>query len=171
MPIKVFSRAVEPFKNFKFRVYVDGRLVAGVSKMSGLKSTAEAVSHRSGGDPSTPVVSPGASKSEPVTLERGLTLDHTFEDWAKTVLASLGDDDLSLGAMRRNVTIEVLNMQGVPAVRYNVFACWVSEYTAVPELDANANAIAIEKIVLQNQGFERDADFAGEDPNAFQPAA
>lgn len=169
MPIKVFSREVDPFKNFKFRVYVEGKLVAGVSKVSPLKTSTEAISFRNGGSPSTPVVSPGASKSDPITLEKGLTLDHTFEDWAKAVLASLGGDDLSLGAMRRNVTIEVLNAQGVPAIKYNLFGCWPSEYTAVPELDANANATAIEKIILQNQGFERDTEFAGEDPGVFQP--
>lgn len=170
MAIKAFSRDIDPLKNFKFRIYVDGKLVAGVSKMSPLKTSTEAISFRSGGSPHTPVVSPGASKSDPITLEKGLTLDHTFEDWAKAVLASLGENDLSLGAMRRNVTIEVLNMQGVPAIKYNVYGCWPSEYTAVPELDANANATAIEKIVLQNQGFERDTEFAEEDPAVFQPA-
>ena len=105
MPIKVFSRAVEPFKNFKFRVYVDGRLVAGVSKVTGLKSTTEVVSHRSGGDPSTPVVSPGASKSEPITLERGLTLDHTFEDWANITVALDRAEDVAGELERRQLRL------------------------------------------------------------------
>ena len=112
MPIQAFSREIDPYKNFKFRVYMGAALVAGVSKVSALKRTTEVVTNRSGGMDSTVVVSPGQSKAEPITLERGLALDRTFEGWAQAVYSPDGDGAVSLANMRRNLTIELLNLQG-----------------------------------------------------------
>lgn len=167
MPIKAVSRQIDPYKNFKFRVYMGTDLVAGVSKVSGLKRTTEVITHRDGGMISTVVNSPGQSKSEPITLERGITLSHTFEEWANQVFSPLGDGGNSLAGMRRNIIIELLNLQGNPVIKWKVYGCWVSEFNALPELDANANAFAFESIVLQNHGFERDTDFAEEDAGIF----
>lgn len=171
MPIQAFSRQVDPFKNFKFRVYMGPTLIAGVSKVSAFKRTTEVASFRGGEVDSSQIHSPGQSKFEPITLERGLALDRTFEEWAQTVYSPDGDGGVSLSGMRRNLTVELLNLQGQAAMKWNVFGCWVSEYTALPELDANANAFAFEHIVLQNQGFQRDTGFAGEDPAIFTPVA
>ena len=147
----------DPYKNFKFRVkFEDGRTVLGVSKCSALKRSTEVVSHREGGDPSTPRHSPGSTKFEPITLERGVTFDPEFETWANLVYSTQGDGAVSLRNFRRNLLIEVLNLQGVVVRSYRVFRAWISEYTALPELDANANAVMIEMIVLQNEGWERD---------------
>lgn len=170
MPITAVSRQIDPYKNFKFRVYMGTELVAGVSKVSGLKRTTEVITHRDGGMISTVVNSPGQSKSEPITLERGITLNHTFEEWANQVFSPLGDGGTSLAQMRRNIVIELLNLQGNPAIKWQVYGCWVSEYNALPELDANGNAFAFESIILQNHGFERDIAFAGEDAAIFTPA-
>lgn len=147
---------IDPYKNFKFRVKWDGQVVAGVSKVSALKRTTEVVSHREGGDISTPRHSPGSSKFEAVTLERGITFAPEFEAWANLVYSTEGDGAVSLAGLRKDILIEMLNLQGTVVKSYRVFRCWVSEYTALPELDANANAIAFETIVLQNEGFERD---------------
>ncbi|MBV8686512.1 MAG: phage tail protein [Alphaproteobacteria bacterium] len=171
MPIQAFSREIDPYKNFKFRVYMGATLVAGVSKVSALKRTTEVITNRSGGMESTVVNSPGQSKAEPITLERGLALDRKFEEWANAVYSPEGDGGVSLSGMRRNLTVELLNLKGQPVMKWQVFGCWVSEYTALPELDANANAFAFETIVLQNHGFIRDTGFAGEDPAIFTPAA
>ena len=146
----------DPYKNFKFRVKWDGRYVLGVSKVSALKKTGDVVSHREGGDPSTPRLSPSTFKYDPVTLERGVTHDKDFEIWANLVNNHAGDADMSLKNFRKDITIELLNEQGTVAKAYSVYRCWVSEYTALPELDANAHVVAIEKIVLQNEGFVRD---------------
>lgn len=148
----------DPYKNFKFLVRWDNQVVAGVSKVSALKRTTEVVSHREGGDVSTPRHSPGASKFEAVTLERGITFAPEFEQWANLVHNVEGDAAMSLRDFRKNIRIEMLNLQGTVVRAYNLFRCWVSEYTALPELDANANAIAFESIVIQNEGFERDAN-------------
>jgi phage tail-like protein len=134
----------------------DGQIVAGVSKISVLKRTTEVVSHRDGGDVSTPRHSPGSSKFDPVTLERGITFAPEFQDWANLVYTTQGDGAVSLANFRKDITLELLNLQGTVVRAYRVFRCWVSEFTALPELDANANAIAFETIVLQNEGFERD---------------
>ncbi|BBA36193.1 phage tail protein [Methylocaldum marinum] len=151
---------VNPYKNFKFLLFFEGRQdpVAGISKVSPLKRTTEVVSHRDGGDLSTPRHSPGASKFEPITFERGVTHDPDFEEWANLVYSTEGDAAVSLAGYKRNLLLKVLNLQGVPVKAYRIFRCWVSEYTSLPELDANANATMIETIVVQNEGHERDPD-------------
>ncbi|WP_228015667.1 phage tail protein [Leptolyngbya ectocarpi] len=160
MQFSVNTSRIDPYKNFKFRVAWDGQVVAGVSKVSALKRTTEVVSHREGGDVSTPRHSPASSKFDPITLERGITFAPEFEAWANLVYSTEGDGAVSLAGLRKNISIEMLNLQGTVVKRYNVFRCWVSEYTALPELDANANAIAFETIILQNEGFERDEAIA-----------
>ena len=148
----------DPYKNMKFRVKWDGRYVAGVSKVSALKRSTEIVTHREGGDPSTSRHSPSTWKFEPITLERGVTHDPEFEDWAGKVYSVEAGIVLSLKDFRKEILIELLNEQGVIAKAYKVFRCWVSEYQALPELDANGHAVAFEHIVLQNEGWVRDLD-------------
>jgi phage tail-like protein len=152
----VNASRIDPYKNFKFRVVWDGQPVAGISKVSGLKRTTEIVSHRDGGDLSTKRHSPGVSSFEPITLERGITHDTAFEEWASLTYSIEGDAAVSLANFRKDITIDLYNLQGVKVRSWNVYRCWVSEFTAVPELDANANAVAFETIVLQNEGFARD---------------
>ena|SRR5438128_4414034 len=152
----VNTTRIDPYKNFKFRLVWDGQPVAGVSKVSMLKRTTELVSHRDGGDLSTKRHSPGISNFEPITIERGITHDTSFEDWALKTYSVAGDAAVSLKNFRKDITIDLYNLQGVKVRSWQVFRCWVSEYVAVPELDANANAIAFEHIVIQNEGFARD---------------
>jgi phage tail-like protein len=154
----VNTHRFDPYKNMKFRVKWDGRYVAGVSKVSALKRSTEPVQHREGGDPSTPRVSPSTWKFEPITLERGVTHDVEFEKWANLIYTTDGDMAISLKFFRKDLTIELLNEQGKVAKAYKVYRAWVSEYQALPELDGNANAVAIEHMVLQNEGWERDLD-------------
>lgn len=150
----------DPYKNFKFRVKWDGRYVAGISKVGALKRSTEPVEHREGGDPSTTRKSPGRTKFEAITLERGVTHDVEFEKWANKVWnygSGLGAE-VSLKDFRKDLIIEVYNEAGQLAIAYKVFRCWVSEYQALPDLDANANAIAIQTLKLENEGWERDYD-------------
>lgn len=152
------TNRIDPFKNFKFLVYFEGQSapIAGVSKVSALKRTTEVVSHRDGGDVSTPRHSPGASKFEAITFERGVTFDPAFEEWANLVYSTGGDAAVSLANFKRNLIIEVRNLQGVAVKSYRVYRAWVSEYTALPELDSNANAVMLESVVIQNEGWDRD---------------
>jgi phage tail-like protein len=154
----VNSTRFDPYKNFKFRVKWDNQYVAGLSKMGALKRTTEVVEHREGGDPSTTRKSPGQTKFDPITLERGVTHDLEFEKWANKVwdLNSGRDTEVSLEDFRKNLTLEVYNEAGQKALSYTVYRCWVSEFQAVPELDANANAVAIQTLRLENEGWERD---------------
>lgn len=148
----------DPYKAFKFRVKWDGRYVAGISKVGALKRSNEPVSHREGGDPSTERKSPGRNKYEAITLERGVTHDPEFEKWAEkvwTIGAGFGAE-VSLKDFRKDLIIEVYNEAGQVVLAYKVYRCWVSEYQALPDLDANQNAIAIEHIKLENEGWERD---------------
>ena len=162
----------DPYKNFKFRVKWDGKYVAGISKCSALKRTTEVVEHREGGDPSTSRKSPGRSKFEAITLERGVTHDVEFEQWANKVWnfgSGLGAE-VSLRDFRKDILIEVYNEAGQLALAYKVFRCWVSEYQSLPDLDANANAVAIQHIKLENEGIERDYEVAEpSEPSFVEP--
>jgi phage tail-like protein len=154
----VNTQRKDPYKNFKFKVKWDGRYVAGVSKVSGLKRTTQVVSHREGGDPSTSHKSPGRNEFDPITLERGVTHDTEFEKWANKVWnfgAGLGAE-VSLKDFRKDIIIDLYNEAGQWALSYKIYRCWVSEYHPLPDLDANANAIAIQMIKLENEGWERD---------------
>ena len=146
----------DPYKNYKFRVKWDGRYVAGVSKVSALVRTTEVVEHREGGDPSAMRKSPGLTSFAPITLERGVTHDTAFEDWANKVWRLGAGAEVGLADFRKDVAIEVYNEAGQLALGYNIYRCWVSEYQAMPDLDANANAVAIQHIKLENEGWERD---------------
>lgn len=156
----VNAQRFDPYKNFKFRIRWDGRYVAGVCKVSPLKRTTEVVKHREGGDPSTSRKSPGRTEFEAITLERGVTHDPEFDKWANKVWnfgAGLGRES-SLKDFRKDLVLEVYNEAGQLAIAYKIFRCWVSEYTALPDLDSNANAVALESMKLENEGWERDPD-------------
>src|ERR1043165_1193496 len=153
------AKRFDPYKNFKFVVkFGNNKIVAGVSKVTGLKKTTEVVKHREGADPSTSRKSPGRTEFEPITLERGITIDREFEKWANQVWLFKGQTggESALGNFRRDLTIEVLNEARQPVLRYFVYRCWVSEYQALPDLDANANAVAIEHLKIENEGWSRD---------------
>lgn len=149
---------LDPYKNFKFKVKWDGKYVAGISKVSPLKRTTEMVKHRDGGDPSSSHKSPGRTEYEAITLERGVTHDVDFEQWANKVWDFKSNVEVSLKDFRKDITIDVFNEAGQIVISYNVYRCWVSEYQALPALDANANAVAIQTIKLENEGWERDTN-------------
>jgi phage tail-like protein len=148
----------DPYKNFKFKVMWDGRYVAGISRVEPLTRTTEPVTHREGGDPSTDRKSPGRTNYNPIRMERGVTHDTEFEKWANKVwnFGAGGGAEVSLKDFRKDVILEVFNEAGQPAIKYTIYRCWVSEYQALPEMNANADAVAIQSIVLQNEGWERD---------------
>jgi phage tail-like protein len=162
----VNATRVDPYKNFKFRVKWDNRYVAGISKVSALKRTTEVVKHRDGGDPSTSHKSPGRTEFEAITFERGVTHDLDFEQWANKVWdyqnaqANMADKEVSLADFRKDVIVDVFNEAGQKVISYHVYRCWVSEYQSLPDLDANANAVAIQHLKLENEGWDRDASVA-----------
>jgi phage tail-like protein len=169
----VNAQRFDPYKNFKFRIKWDGEYVAGISKVSALKRTTEVITHREGGDPSTPRKSPGRTSYEAITLERGVTHDKRFEQWANKVWnfgSGLGSE-VSLKDFRKDLILEIYNEAGQLAIAYKIFRCWVSEFKATPDLDANANGIAIASIKLENEGWERDTE-VGEpaEPGFTEPA-
>jgi phage tail-like protein len=154
----VNAQRFDPYKTFKFRVKWDGRYVAGISKVGALKRKIDPIEHRMGGDPNTVRKSPGQTKYEPISLERGVTHDQEFEKWANKVWnygSGLGAE-VSLRDFRKDIIIEVYNEAGQLAIAYKVYRCWVSDFQALPDLDASANAIAIESLTIQNEGWERD---------------
>ena len=153
----VNAQRFDPYKNFKFRIKWDGRYVAGISKVGTLKRTTEVVKHREGGDPSSSRKSPGRTEYDAITLDRGVTHDVEFEKWANKVWQiNGGQTEVSLKDFRKDMRIEMYNEAGQLAIAYNIYRCWVSEYQALPDLDANANAVAIQHIKLENEGWERD---------------
>jgi phage tail-like protein len=154
----------DPYKNFKFRVKFDGSYVAGLSRCSPLRRTTEVMAHRAGGDPSTSRKSPGRTEFDAITLERGVTQDLAFENWANRVweLDAPVGEEVALNDFRKDITIDFFDEAGQLALSYLVYRCWVSEYVALPQLDANDTAIAIQLIRLENEGWRRD-------PNVVEP--
>jgi len=170
----VNAQRFDPYKNFKFRLKCDGHYVAGISKCSSLKRTTEVVEHREGGDPSTSRKSPGRTKYDAITLERGVTHDVDFEQWANKVWnygSGLGSE-VSLKDFRKDLILEMYNEAGQLVIAYRIYRCWVSEYQAMPDMDANANAVAIQHIKLENEGWERDYDVTEpQEPSFVEPTS
>ncbi|WP_306533336.1 phage tail protein [Geobacter sp.] len=147
----------DPYRTFKFQVVIDGKVVAGLKKMGALKKKTTPVKWRASNDPSHERVMPGGTSYDPVTLEQGLTHDPVFEDWANLVNNIQGNAAMSLKNYRKDIIINVLNLQGQVAISYKLYRAWVSDYQALPDLDANAmNTIGIQTITLQHEGWERD---------------
>jgi phage tail-like protein len=160
----------DPYKNYKFRVILDGRAVMGVSKVSALKRTTEVVKHRDGGDNSMDRKSPGRTTYEAITMERGITHDLEFERWANLIHSPNGDALMDLANYKKELTLEVMNEKNHVALRYFLHRCWVSEFTAVPDLDANANAIAIQNIKVELESWDRDPETKEPDEKTAGPA-
>ena len=152
----VNTHRFDPYRNYLFRLKIDNQYVAGLSKCSALKRTTEVTPWREAGDPSTSRQLPGKTKYEPVTLEAGVTHDPTFEDWANLVHNYQGPAAGSLKGFRKNIVLDVYNEADQKVLSYFLYRCWVSEYQALPDLDASANAVAIQQIKLENEGWERD---------------
>jgi phage tail-like protein len=146
----------DPYKNFKFKVKWDGKYVAGLSKMGPLKRATEVLEYREGGDSSVVRKLPGRTRYSPITLEAGVTHDTAFEDWANLANSTQGDSKVSIKNFRKDITIDVFDEQGNLALSYRAYRCWVSEYQALPEMDANVSAVAISSIKIENEGWERD---------------
>lgn len=168
----VNAQRFDPYKNFKFKVKWDGKYVAGISKVGMLKRTTEVVKHREGGDPSSSRKSPGRTEYDAITLERGVTHDLEFEQWANKVWHTNSGVEVSLKDFRKDIIIEVYNEAGQKVIAYNVYRCWVSEWQALSDLDANANAVAIQHIKLENEGWERDTSVTEPtEPSFTEPPA
>jgi phage tail-like protein len=165
----VQTNPLRPYLNHKFQIVMDGKCVAGVSKITGLTRKTNPIKFRDGGSKSHSLVSPGLTEYDPITLERGVTQDFEFEKWANKVwsLPNAGPKESSLKDFRKDIIIELHNEAGQKVLAYKVYRCWVSEYTALPDLDASANTVAIQKIKLENEGWERDDQVKEPDPPSF----
>ncbi|TKJ38526.1 phage tail protein [candidate division LCP-89 bacterium B3_LCP] len=160
MPTTLFSvntHRHDPYRTFKFQIIIDGNVVAGLKKMGALKKKTEPVKWRASNDPSHERIMPGGTSYEPVALEQGLTHDLVFEEWANKVNNIEGDAAVSLKDFRKDIVINVLNLSGQVAISYKLFRAWVSDFQALPDLDAGSmNTVGIQTITLQHEGWERD---------------
>ena len=155
----VNAHRIDPYKNYKFLLKMDGVVVLGVSKVTPLKKSTEVIPHRSGGDNGRVHKAPGRTSYEAITLERGKTESIQFEEWANKVHPYPSDDSKDLVGFRKDLILEVMNERGQAVLKYNLYGCWVSEFTTFPDLDANANAIAIESVKIELDGWVRDFDY------------
>lgn len=161
-PYSVNTDRFDPYKTFRFLVYfgTSSTPVAGVSKVTGLKRSSDVIDYKEGGN-AIILKGLGRTKYDAVTLERGVTHDSDFEEWANAAQKlDKGSPGTSLKNLRREVRIDLLNEAGQPVHRYLLHRCWVSEYQALPDLDAGGNAVAIEHIKLENEGWEHDLSLA-----------
>ncbi len=157
-PFSVNINRFDPYKNYRFLVYLGESVqpVAGVSKVTGMKRSSDVIDYKEGGNAIT-LKGIGRTKYEAITLERGVTHDSDFENWANaSQVLDKGAPKSSLGDLRKTVRIVLQNEAGQPVHQYIVYRCWVSEYQAIPDLDAGGNAIALQHVKLENEGWERD---------------
>jgi phage tail-like protein len=157
-PFSVNINRFDPYKSFRFLVYFGQSTspVAAVSKVGGLKRSSDVIEYKQGGDAITRK-GLGRTKYEPITLERGVTHDTDFEIWANAgQILDKGSPSSSLKNLRQQIRIELLNEAGQPVHRYIIHRCWVSEFQALPDLDGGGNAVAIEHIKIENEGWEHD---------------
>ncbi|MCC6368263.1 MAG: phage tail protein [Bryobacterales bacterium] len=157
-PFSVNTNRFDPYKNFRFLVYFEGTStpVAGISKVGGLKRSSDAIEYKEGGNM---IIRKGLgrTKYDAITLDRGVTHDKDFEDWANAAqVLDKGVPSQSLKSLRKEIRIELLNEAGQPVHRYLVHRCWVSEFQALADLDAGGNSVVIEHIKLENEGWEHD---------------
>jgi phage tail-like protein len=154
----VNTHRFDPYRNFKFRLKIDNAYVAGLNRCSALRRTTDVIDWRDGGDPTTVRRLPGRTLYQPITLEAGVTHDTTFEQWASLAHRHGGDAGMSLRSFRKDLILDIFNLAGQKVISYRIYRCWVSEYQALPELDASANAVMIQTLTLQTEGWERDPD-------------
>lgn len=172
-PFSVNPQRFDPYKAHKFRVRWDGKYISGISRVGPLRRTTSVVVHREGGDPSSSRKSPGTTEYAPIVLERGKTHDTEFEKWANKVwnYGAAQGSEVSLLDFRKDVIIELYNEAGQLAIAYRVFRCWPSDYQALPQLDANGNRVAIERLTLQCEGWERDYEVTEPTEESFTEPA
>lgn len=158
MAAQANAKLVLPFRTFKFLVYFEGKNdpVALVNKMSALKRTTEVVEWRQGGESNTVRKLAGRTKYEAITLEQGISADSDFEDWAHRVNQWGSDSGQKDNDFRKEMRVEVLDLDGNVVLKYKLHKCWVSEYTAIPDLDANSNTVGIKTLKIENEGWEKD---------------
>jgi phage tail-like protein len=152
----------DPYKTYRFLLYFGKSTtpVAAVSKISAVKRSSEVIEYKEGGN-AVILKGLGRTKYDPITAERGITQDADFATWANAAqLLDQGHATTSLANLRQEIRIVVLNEEAQPVLQYLVHRCWVSEFQALPDLDAGANAIAIEHIKMENEGWERDLTLA-----------
>jgi phage tail-like protein len=151
-----------PYATYRFLVYFgpSPEPVAAVSKVSAIKRMADVIEYKEGGN-AIILKGLGRMKYDPITLERGVSQNKDFITWANYAqVLDHGHPTTSLANLRQELSIVLLNEEAQPVLRYLVHRCWVSEYQALPDLDAGANAVAIEHIKLENEGWEQDLTLA-----------
>ena len=157
-PFSVNTNRFDPYKSYAFLVYIGNSTtpVAAVSKVTGLKRSSDPIEYKEGGN-AVILKGLGRTKYDAVTMERGVTFDTDFQNWADAAqVLDKGAPSTSLANLRQELRIDLLNEERQPVMRYFIHRCWVSEFQALPDLDAGANAVAIEHIKLENEGWERD---------------
>jgi len=162
-PSKKPHSRFDPYRNYTFRVKWDGRIVAGVRRVTALRRTVEVVEYRQGSDLGATQKLPGRVRYEPITLERGVTHDTTFETWASQVAGSA-----PALSFRKEVRLELYDSDGHLTVAYDIHRCWPSEYVALGGLDAGPDCSPFQSLTLENEGWKRDAT-VGRRPRRRRP--
>jgi phage tail-like protein len=148
----------DPFRKCKFRIKIDGAVVAGLTKCSALTISVENHDFRAGDHDGFKQKLPGLVSFQPITLEQGVTNDKTFEKWATVMSNYVGnkgtDAEKKPDEFRKDIDILVYNLNNEQVKAYRVYNCWVSKYTALPDLDANSSDVMIQTLELQNEGIQ-----------------
>jgi phage tail-like protein len=140
------GQRVDPYKNFKFLVEIDGIVQAGFSDCSGFGSNVEVVEYREGGDNSTVRKLPGKISFPDIELKWGLTDSRELYDWHRAAVNGQ--------IQRKNGSIIVLDDVGAEKVRWNFVNAWPSKWHG-PTLTGKGNDVAIDGLTISCEGVER----------------
>ena len=136
-----------PYRNFRFRLEIDGLDAGSFSEVSGFDATMDVVEYRAGDDPAiTPTKLPGLIKYGNITLKWGAAETMVLYDWLI---------DITEGTIeKKTVTLTALDEEGSPAASWRCINAWPVKYTA-PDFNGTSSEIAIESIELAHEGLTR----------------
>jgi phage tail-like protein len=137
---------VDPYKNFRFLLEIDGIVQGGFSECNGFGSNVEVIEYREGGEPVTVRKLPGKVSYPDITLKWGVTDSRELYDWH---LAAVNGQ-----VQRKNGSIVLQDDRGQEKVRWNFFSAWPSKYDG-PDFSAKGNDVAIDTLTVSCERVER----------------
>jgi phage tail-like protein len=141
------GQRVDPYRNYNFKLEIDGISRAGFRECSGLDATSDPIEYREGNEKVfTPRKLPGQTKYSNISLKYGITDDHSLWDWRKKTIDGKTE--------RKNGSIVLMNEDGEEKIRWNFVNGWASKWTGI-SFNATANEVGIETLEIAHEGVNK----------------
>lgn len=137
---------IDPYRNFRFRVEVEGLQQAGFSEVSGFDASIDVIEYREGDMTTTPRKLPGLTKYSNITLKWGVTDSMEMYEWLQECVEGT--------ITRKTVTIIAIDEEGEDVATWQVMEAWPVKYTA-PDFNATGSEVGIELLEMAHEGMTR----------------